>query len=74
MIDEFGLGIILQFNIETCIGNASLAEVFCYVNYVNVNYSVKNSTVACKYLLYLLGVSRSFFETAVLAFFVLFWF
>ena len=28
------------------------AEVFYYVNYVNVNYSVKNSTVDCKYLLY----------------------
>ena len=25
------------------------AEVFYYVNYVNVNYSVKNSTVDCKY-------------------------
>ena len=31
-----------------------LAEVFYYVNYVNVNYSVKNSTVDCKYLLYFL--------------------
>ena len=30
------------------------AEVFYYVNYANVNYSVKNSTVDCKYLLYLL--------------------
>ena len=29
-----------------------IAEVFYYVNYVNVNYSVKNSTVDCKYLLY----------------------
>ena len=26
-----------------------LAEVFYYVNYVNVNYSVKNSSVDCKY-------------------------
>ena len=32
----------------------SIAEVFYYVNYVNVNYSVKNSTVDCKYLLYFL--------------------
>ena len=32
----------------------TIAEVFYYVNYVNVNYSVKNSTVACKYLLYFL--------------------
>ena len=31
----------------------TLAEVFYYVNYVNVNYSVKNSTVDCKYLLFL---------------------
>ena len=30
-----------------------LAEVFYNVNYVNVNYSVKNSTVDCKYLLFL---------------------
>ena len=30
----------------------SLAEVFYYINYVNVNDSVKNSTVDCKYLLY----------------------
>ena len=29
-----------------------LAEVFYYVNYVNLNYSVKNSTVDCKYLLF----------------------
>ena len=29
------------------------AEVFYNVNYVNVNYSVKNSTADCKYLLYL---------------------
>ena len=27
----------------------SKAEVFYYVNYVNVNYSVKNSTIDCKY-------------------------
>ena len=32
----------------------TIAEVFYYVNYVNVNYSVKNSTVDCKYLLYFL--------------------
>ena len=32
------------------------AEVFYYIN-----YSVKNSTVDCKYLLYFLGVSRFFF-------------
>ena len=31
----------------------SLAEVFYNVNYVNVNYFVKNSTVDCKYLLFL---------------------
>ena len=31
----------------------SEAEVFYNVNYVNVNYSVKNSTVDCKYLLFL---------------------
>ena len=30
-----------------------LAEVFYNINYVNVNYSVKNSTVDCKYLLFL---------------------
>ena len=30
-----------------------IAEVFYYVNYVNVNYSVNNSTVDCKYLLFL---------------------
>ena len=30
-----------------------LAEVFYNVNYVNVNYSVKNLTVDCKYLLFL---------------------
>ena len=29
-----------------------IAEVFCYVTYVNINYSVKNSTVDGKYLLY----------------------
>ena len=29
------------------------AEVFYNVNYVNVNYSVKNSIVDCKYLLFL---------------------
>ena len=29
------------------------AEVFYNVNYVNVNYSVKNSTVDCNYLLFL---------------------
>ena len=28
------------------------AEGFYYVNYVNINHSVKNSTVDCKYLLY----------------------
>ena len=33
--------------------SASLAEVFYYVNYVNVNYSAKNLTVDCKYLLFL---------------------
>ena len=33
--------------------NANIAEVFYNVNYVNVNYSVKNSTVDCKYLLFL---------------------
>ena len=39
----------------------TLAEVFYYVNYVNVNYSVKtDSTVDCKYLLYFLWVSRCF--------------
>ena len=31
----------------------TLAEVFYNVNYINVNYSVKNSTVDCKYLLLL---------------------
>ena len=31
-----------------------IAEVFYYVNYVKVNYLVKNSTVDCKYLLYFL--------------------
>ena len=48
----------------------SIAEVSYYVN-----YSVKNSTVDCKYLLYFLWVSRCFFkQSAILAFFVLFWF
>ena len=49
----------------------TIAEVFYYVNYVNVNYSVKNSTVDCKYLLYFLWVSR---WPGILAYFVLFWF
>ena len=31
-----------------------LAEDFYYVNYVNLNYAVKNSTIDCKYLLYFL--------------------
>ena len=31
----------------------TVAEVFYNVNYVIVNYSVKNSTVDCKYLLFL---------------------
>ena len=31
----------------------SQAEVFYYVNYINVNYSVKNWNVDCKYLLFL---------------------
>ena len=31
----------------------TIAEVFFNVNYVNVNYSVKNFTVDCKYLLFL---------------------
>ena len=45
------------------------AEVFYYVNYANVNYSVKNLTVDCKYLLYFLWVSSCFFkQTAILAF------
>ena len=39
----------------------NIAEVFSYVNYVNVNYSVRNSIVDCKYLLYFLWVSRCFF-------------
>ena len=30
----------------------TIAEVFYYVNYVNVNYSVKNSTVDCKNFLW----------------------
>ena len=30
-----------------------IAEVFYNVNYVNVNYSIKNSIVGCKYLLFL---------------------
>ena len=32
--------------------NDTKAGVFYYVNYVNINYSVKNSTVDRKYLLY----------------------
>ena len=31
----------------------TIAEVFYNVNYVNVNYSVKNSTVGCKNLFFL---------------------
>ena len=50
--------------------NHTRADVFYYVNYVNVKNSVKNSTVDCKYLLYFLWVSKS----AILAFIVLFWF
>ena len=37
----------VSFDFET------LSEVFYNVNYVNVNYSVKNSIVDCKYLLFL---------------------
>ena len=37
----------VSFDFET------LAEDFYNVNYVNVNYFVKNSTVDCKYLLFL---------------------
>ena len=33
--------------------NETKAESFFSVNYVNVNYSVKYSTVNCKYLLFL---------------------
>ena len=40
--------------LKSILPKATLAEVFYYVNYVNVNYSVKNSTVDCKYLLYFL--------------------
>ena len=51
--------LIIELTVEVIIPSrgsfsASLAEVFYYVNYVNVNYSVKNSTVDCKYLLYFL--------------------
>ena len=38
------------------------AEVFHYVNYVKVNYSVKNSTVDCKYLLYFLLVYQVYWH------------
>ena len=31
----------------------SIPEVFYNINYVDVNYSVKNSTVDCKYLRFL---------------------
>ena len=31
----------------------SIPEVFYNINYVDVNYSVKNSTVDCKYLVFL---------------------
>ena len=52
----------------------SKAEVFYNINYINVNYSVKNST-DCKYLLYFSWVPRRVFEqSAILAFFVLFCF
>ena len=30
-----------------------IAEVFYNINYVNINYSVKNGTVDCKYFLFL---------------------
>ena len=38
----------------TTTATTTIAEVFYNINYVNVNYSVKNSTVDCKYLLYFL--------------------
>ena len=41
------------FLVRICQHGAYLAGVFYNVNYVNVNYSVKNSTVDCKYLLFL---------------------
>ena len=39
------------------------AEVFYYVNYVNINYSVKNLTADCKYLLYFLMSFQMIFKT-----------
>ena len=51
------------------IAKVLLAEVFYYVNYVNVNYSVKNLTVGCKYLLNLYEFPNVFFkQSAILAF------
>ena len=47
-------GTFLSLFTFVVLNNVALAEVFYYVNYVNVNYSVKNSTVDCKYLLYFL--------------------
>ena len=46
-------------------------EVFYYVNYVNVNYSVKNSAVDCKYSLYFYKFPDGFLKQSVfiLAFF-----
>ena len=52
---------ISTLSMQTSGKGVLLAEVFYYVNYVNVNYSVKNSTVDCKYLRYFLWVSRCFF-------------
>ena len=51
MIPAFKFGILVTGeNIKVTF----IAEVFYYINYVNINYSVKNSTVDCKYLLYFL--------------------
>ena len=55
-IDAVKIGLLLSIgNMRKLTWNedlATVAQVFYYVNYENVNYSVKNSTVDWKYLLY----------------------
>ena len=58
--------------IKKSLKNVSIAEVFYYINYVNFNYSIKKSTVDCKYLLYF---ADGFFKTiSHIGIFVLFGF
>ena len=67
------MGVLIS---KTCEMRYILAEVFYYVNYVNVNYSVKNSTVDCEYYFICYECPDGFFLTIsyIGTFFVLFWF